>query len=385
MIESGPPYSEPLAAEEGMIAQSHRFSYKPRRGLSIPSITVLDASGCVIEEEQRSVFRYLAQQGHGADILFGVGTTGEWNRISNGERQRLIWIETDEAARINRDISERGLQPVEAWVGVTAATRSETLANLECALEAGADAAVIAPLSIKDVGGGVSFFQRDVGDLFDHRGCWLPVFLYDNADIAADPRIPHIRTRDVKRLSRLPFIFGLKVSAPRRVLGNYTKGAGHFKDKGEFGIYVGNAMLMFQLFNVEDGLLGRAREYWNRYLLHNELPIGVVSGPANAMPREWQRAWRACYAGDERLMSIYKSAFEQFSAACRFSQEGNQVKKSIACLKHALKLDGVITSDLVAEGTRALDSNERREFARCYERIKQNLAAQSDAVWLSRR
>ncbi|MEK6406898.1 MAG: dihydrodipicolinate synthase family protein [Acidobacteriota bacterium] len=383
MIESGPQYSEPLAAEEGISSRSHRFSYKPRRGLSIPAITVLDASGRVIEEEQRSVFRYLAQQGHGADILFGVGTTGEWNRISNSERQRLIWIETDEAARINCDISKRGLQPLEAWVGVTAATRTETLANLECALEAGADAAVIAPLSITDLGDLVSFFQQDVSDLFDHRGRWLPVFLYDNADIAADPRIPHIRTRDVKRLSRLPFIFGLKVSAPRRVLGNYTKGAGHFKDKGEFGIYVGNAMLMFQLFNVEEGLLGRAREYWNRYLLHNELPIGVVSGPANAMPREWQRAWRACYAGDEQLMSIYKSAFEQFSAACRFLQGGNEVKKSIACLKHALKLDGVITSDLVAEGTRALDSNERREFARCYERIKQNLGSRTDAVWVS--
>ncbi|MEK6322521.1 MAG: hypothetical protein AABN33_12660 [Acidobacteriota bacterium] len=338
----------------------------------------------MIEKEQRSVFRYLAQQGQGADILFGVGTTGEWNRIANSERQRLIWIETDEAARINQDASQRGLQPLEAWVGVTAATRSETLANLECALQAGADAAVIAPLSIAGLGDVVLFFQQDVSDLFDHRGRWLPVFLYDNADIAADPRIQHIRTRDVKRLSRLPFIFGMKVSASRRVLGNYTKGAGHFKDKGEFGIYIGNAMLMFQMLKLEDGLLGRVREYWNRYLLHNELPIGVVSGPANAMPREWQRAWRACYAGDERLMSIYKSAFEQFSAA-RFWQAGDPVDKSIACFKHALKLDGVITSDLVAEGTPALEANERLEFARSYEEIKGNLAAATDPVWMSRR
>lgn len=384
-MEASPLQAETATLQTGTRVATSRFRYQPRRGLSIPAITVLDASGRVIEEEQRAAFRYLAQQGHGADILFGAGTTGEWNRVSNSERQRLIWIETDEAARINQDVSKRGLQPLEAWVGVTAATRSETLANLECALEARADAAVIAPLSIADLGDLVSFFQQDVSDLFDHRGRWLPVFLYDNADIAADPRIPHIRTRDVKRLSRLPFIFGLKVSAPPRVLGNYTKGAGHFKDKGEFGIYVGNAMLMFQVFELEDGLLGRVREYWKRYLLHNEMPIGVVSGPANALPREWQRAWRACYAGDERLMSIYKPAFEQFSAACRFSQGGNQVKKSIACLKHALKLDGVITSDLVAEGTRALDANERREFAQRYERIKQNLAAQTDPVWLSYR
>ncbi|MEK6303044.1 MAG: dihydrodipicolinate synthase family protein [Acidobacteriota bacterium] len=358
---------------------SPRCRYQPRRGLSIPSVTVLDDRGRVIESEQRRVFRFLAQEGLGADIIFGVGTTGEWNRISNIERQRVIRIETDEVARINNAVSRLDRQPIEAWAGITAPTRAETLANLECALEAQADAAVVAPLSIQDCGDLVGFFQRDVSDLFDHCGRWLPVFLYDNADIAADPRVPHIRTRDVKRLSRLPFVFGLKVSAPRRVLGNYTKGAGHFKDKGEFGIYAGNAMLMFQLFKLEDGLMGRLREYWNRYLLHNELPIGVVSGPANAMPREWQRAWRASFSGDERLMSIYKSAFEAFGGACRFGD----VKKSIACLKQALKLDGIIESDLVAEGTRALTENERREFAFKYTGIKEGLRASTDPIWIS--
>jgi dihydrodipicolinate synthase/N-acetylneuraminate lyase len=359
--------------------------YEPRRGLSIPSITALDSSGRVIEEEQRRVFQFIAQHGAGADIIFGVGTTGEWNRITNAERQRLIRIEADELLRINEQVTARGLRPIEAWVGVTAETRGETLANLECAMEAGADAAVIAPLSIKDGSDIVTFFQRDVSDLFDHKGGWLPVFLYDNADIAADPRAAHIRTRDVKRLSRLPFIFGMKVSAPRRVLGNYTKGAGHFKDKGEFGIYVGDAMLMFQVFELEGGFLGRVREYWNRYLLRNELPVGVVAGPANAMPREWQRAWRACYAGDERLMPIFKSAFEEFGAACRFTKNGRPVDKTIACLKYAMKLDGVITSCDVAEGTLALTEEERRHLAGRYHKIKDDLAARIDPIWISKK
>jgi dihydrodipicolinate synthase/N-acetylneuraminate lyase len=345
----------------------------------VPSITVLDESGRVIEEQQRRVFRYNAQCGLGADIIFGAGTNGEWNRIANAERQRLIWIEADEVVRINQQLQSRGLAPVEAWVGVTAHTRSETLANLECALESGVNAAVIAPLSIRDVQDVVCFFQRDVSRLFDHRGRWLPLFLYDNADIAVCPRLPHIRTRDVKRLSRLPFIFGIKVSASRRVLGNYTRGALHFKDKGEFGIYIGNAMLMFQVFRLEDGLLGRVREYWNRYLLHNELPIGVVSGPANVFPREWQRAWRACYAGDEHLMAIYKKAFEQFEAACCFSGQ----MKMIACLKRALKLEGVIESDRVAAGTAALAEEEGRKFRDRYYAIKQMLAASTDPLWIS--
>lgn len=362
---------------------SSSFHYKPRRGLSIPAITVLDEKSRVIEDEQRNVFRYLAQHGLGADILFAAGTTGEWNRISNTERQRLIRFETDEVARINQELAKRERQSIEAWVGVTATTRGETLANLDCALDARADAAVIAPLSIANLGDLVSFFQREVSDLFDHRGRWLPVFLYDNADIAADPRISRIHTRDVKRLSRLPFIFGVKVSASRRVLGNYTKAAAHLKDKGEFGIYIGDAMLMFLSFKLEDGFVGRVREYWNRYLLHNELPIGVVSGPANALPREWQRAWRACYAGDERLMPIYKSAFDRFTAACRFSQHGKQVDKTVACLKQALKLDSVISSALVAKGTRALDEDENRQFASRYLAIKDDLAVATDPLWLS--
>ena len=357
--------------------------YQPRRGLSIPAVTVLDSHRRVIEDEQRNLFRYLAQKGRGADIIFGVGTTGEWNRISNSERQRLIRIETDEVAQINRSRIDASQQPVEAWVGATSATSRETLANIQCAIEAGADAVVIAPLSIGDVVDVVSFFQQNVSDLFDHHGRWLPVFLYDNADIALNPRNPHIRTRDVKQLSRLPFIFGIKVSASRRVLGNYTKGASHFKDKNEFGIYIGNAMLMFQAFELERGFLGRAREYWNRYLLHNELPVGVVSGPANVFPREWQRAWRACYAGDDRLMSIYKSAFEQFGAACQFRKAGATTEKMVACLKHALKLDGVIASDLVAEGTPALTEIERSEFSSRYAEIKERLSLATDSIWTS--
>src|SRR5262245_3272705 len=298
----------------------YRRRYHPRRGLSIPSITVLDEQGRVIENEQRRVFRFNAQQGLGADIIFAAGTNGEWNRLTNVERQRLIRIHAEEVIGINLDLTARGISPIEAWAGVTAGSVRETVANIQCAVEAGAHAVVIAPLSIAGVGDVVEFFQREISGLFDRLGRWAPVFLYDNADIAADPRAAHIHTRDVKRLSRLPFVFGVKVSAPRRVLGNYTKAASHFKDKGEFGIYVGDAMLMFQVFRLEGGLTGVAREYLNRYLLHNELPVGVVSGPGNVFPREWQRAWRACYAGDDKLMAVYKAPLERFESACRFEQ-----------------------------------------------------------------
>src|SRR5215510_3263465 len=149
MVDKDPTYSTNhlSIAEAG---ETQRSGYRPRHGLRIPAVTVLDEHDRVIEEDQRRLFRYVIQEAKGADIIFGVGTTGEWNRISNSERQRLIWIETDEVARINRDLSG-DVQPVEAWVGITGSTRLETLDNLKCALDARADAAVIAPLSIADL------------------------------------------------------------------------------------------------------------------------------------------------------------------------------------------------------------------------------------------
>ena len=381
------PVESPKTSAEPVLdpGAEYRAGYHPRRGLSIPSITVMDSSGLVIEAEQRSVFRFNAQEGLGGDIIFGAGTNGEWNRIANSERQRLIKIQADELARINDDLARGGRTPIEAWAGVTGGSAEETIDNLKCAVEAGANAAVIAPLSIPGLGDVAEFFQRKVSGLFDRLGRWVPVFLYDNADIAANPRAAHIHTRDVKRLSRLQFIFGIKVSAPRRVLGNYTKGASHFKDKGEFGIYVGDAMLMFQVFRLQEGITGVIKEYWNRYLLHNELPVGVVSGPGNVFPREWQRAWRACYAGDDALMAAYKTPFEMFEAACRFAGPAEKpANKMIACLKEALRIEGVIESTVVASGTPALTVSEAQVFAERYALLKELLATSTDATWISR-
>ena len=40
------------------------------------------------------------------------------------------------------------------------------------------------------------------------------------------------------------------------------------------------------------------RNTWNQFLANNTLPHGVVAGAANVMPREWQRAWQVCRAGE---------------------------------------------------------------------------------------
>ena len=349
------------------------MKYQPRNGLSVPTITVVDDGGRVIAEDQRRITRYVIQDGFGADIVFGNGTTGEWNRITNRERQHVIEITVDDVSNVNRLLSESGTRPVEAWVGINGSGRRETLDNLDQALHIGADAVVIAPLAIDDLNESdiVRFFLRDIADLIYSSRKDLPVFLYDNADIAAPGRSSHIRTRMVKELSRLEFIAGIKVSASRKVLGNYTKAALHFKQPGEFGIYIGNAMLIFDWYVPGSGFLGRIREGWRDYLLHDALPIGVVSGPGNAQPREWKKAWRACWSGDTERIAEYHRRFNHFEEMCGFSGASGYGRKTIACIKAALVMDGVISSPLVANGTRNLESTEATRFDAAWREYRQ--------------
>jgi dihydrodipicolinate synthase/N-acetylneuraminate lyase len=242
---------------------------------------------------------------------------------------------------------------------------------------------VIAPLAIADLNESetVSFFQREITDLLESTRADLPILLYDNADIAAPGHEPHIRTRTVKQLSRLEWIAGIKVSAPRRVLGNYTKAALHFKQPGEFGIYIGDAMLIFDWYRPREGFLGRLREGWRDYLLHDTLPVGVVSGPGNVFPREWQKAWRACWAGDEESMSSLRAICEQFEGICDFEEGGSSVRKTIACLKEALAHDGIISESAVVPGTRSLTTPEREKFVESYEALRNRVRRNVPPLW----
>jgi len=113
------------------------------------------------------------------------------------------------------------------------------------------------------------------------------------------------------------------------------------------------------------------------------LPIGVVAGPGNVFPREWKRAWYASYTGDERLMAVYQDIFQRFNNALCFHNGGNVVEKAMACFKYALKLEGVIESDAVAQGTPGLIGDERRQFEEIYLKIKEEIKEKCPAKWIS--
>jgi len=360
-------------------ATSHEpVRYDPDPGLSVPVVTILDEAGRVLEDEQRAVVRWAVQGGSGGNIIFAAGTTGEWDRLDNPRRQQIARVVVDECQRIRE-----GGVTVEAWVGITGHARAETLENLDYALELDAEAVVVAPLSIRDSDDPVAFVNREIDALFERRRRRIPVFLYDNAEISAPGHAPHMHTRDVKQMSRMDYVRGVKVTAGKAVLGNYTRAASHFNRGGDFAIYAGDPYVIFDIFAPPQGLAGWTLHYWNRYWTRDSLPYGIVAGPSNAMPREWQRAWRVCRNGDRALMVRYGAILGEFGAACEFNRAGRAWRPAIACLKAALVEMGVCTSDAVARGTPALDPDERREFARRFKELRRRAAARLEPGWLS--
>ena len=226
----------------------------------------------------------------------------------------------------------------------------------------------------------VRFVTRDVADLLDRQPRRIPLFLYDNADIAVDPKAGHIPTRQVKSMARLDFVRGIKVSARRKVLGDYMKAASRCGEPGSFGVYVGNAMLIFRIFRPRQGLLAPLSESYNRWRLRGGLPVGVVAGPANALPREWARAWQVSRAGDAERMDELRAVLEAFHSA---SAPGGR-PRAIACLKRALLHLGVIGSDRVASGTRALAAEEAARFDADFDAVRALARERVGEPWVTR-
>lgn len=353
--------------------------WRPCPGLSVPVVSIFDAGGELVEDEQRALVRFVIQSGWGANVVFAAGTTGEWDRVENRVRQRVIQICAEEVAKSNAQLGPDQGRAVEAWAGVTAHTAQETLENLEFAIAQGSDAAVLAPLAIQGVRDPVRFVARDVADLLDLQSRRIPVYLYDNAEIAADPKLPHLRTREVEALSRLDFVRGIKVTAQRRLLTDYTRAAASFRERGEFGIYVGDAMLVFDLFHPPAGWLGVAAGRWQRQRLRGQLPIGVVAGPANALPREWARGWQVSRAGDAERMDQVREVLEAFQT--QVAAAGR--RHLIACIKQALRSLGVIVNASVAPGTPALSEAAAARFETGFAAVCRLARERIGAPWVS--
>jgi len=328
-----------------------------KTGLNVPIITVLDDAGEIIESDQRQVIHHVIQDGYGANSVFLSGTTGEFDKLSNRQRQRLLEIGCEEVRRINQRLScddNRAYVPVEAWAGVTAPTKAETLDNLVLAVQLKADMAVIAPMAIDDLrlGEVVSFFEREVAAII-HDAEFLTIALYDNPDIASDrAAVRHIPIAIVETLSRLPFVVCLKASTSRDVLQQHMRVSLMNAASDAFDVYVGNAALIFELEDIQ-----REVGVDDRMALS-----GVVSGPANLLPCEWRATWQAVVDRDATLLKRYQQIFARFDDLCFFGQGSKRIAKGIAAIKRAMYKQHLISSPCVSPGTPALSGDEAKRF-----------------------
>ena len=332
------------------------------QGLSVPVITALDPQGRLDAPSQEKLAAFLAagEAGAGAQALFTNGTTGEWNRLDGATRRQ--------ATEVTHYALAGGRGP-RVWAGVSDPSAGGLLLGLEHALKLGVAAGVVAPLAVEDVKDVTALFHRHVTPLYQRLGKGLPLFLYDNPEEYKHGRQDHLRTREVKQLSRLDYVCGVKVTADAKMAGNYLKGARNFKARHEFGVYLGRALQAFAFFEPASGPLGNLRERWRKIWVSAEPPQGIVPGSANLFPSAWRQAWGACVAGDMERMRGFEKALTQLHLAFRFGG----VHKGIACLKTALAEEGVIASPTLAPGTPGLSAEERSRFMLAYRTAKTEL------------
>jgi dihydrodipicolinate synthase/N-acetylneuraminate lyase len=352
-----------------------RVEIMPRTGLNIPIVTALNEAGNLIEADQRRIVNHTIQHGRGAESLFICGTTGEFNRLTNPQRQRLMEVATDETRRVNAELTT-GTIPVEAWLGVTAETKAKTLENLQLAKELKADMAVIAPLAITDLAHDevVEFFEGDVANTVGSNGT-LPIGLYENPDIAADPEVLGLLPiSTINKLRRLPIVACLKASTSREASREYLRAFTPTGENADFPLYFGNAPLIFdtEAIQREAGLTA------SRVLV-----AGVVSGTANLFPTEWRQAWQWVVADDRDRSAALWHSFADFIDSTDFPSESGVTSKLIAGIKQGLYSQGVISSPHVAKGTPALTEDEAEKVTENLDKVLSELRSKLHPKYLS--
>jgi hypothetical protein len=138
-------------------------------------------------------------------------------------------------------------------------------------------------------------------------------------------------------------------------------------------------MQIFRIYRPRSGWLGTIAEHWQRWRMSGGLPIGVVAGPANAMPREWARAWQVCRAGDDDRIETTERLVTTFRQATHAAGPG----RAIACFKRALLSMGVIRNAAVAPETPQLAPDEAERFDAAFAAIREMATECLGAPWVS--
>jgi dihydrodipicolinate synthase/N-acetylneuraminate lyase len=238
----------------------------------------------------------------GVNGVFLLGTTGEFTSLGREMRQEII---RRSCAQVNRRV------PVLA--GITDTAISETLRLADTAVEAGADAVVLAA---------PYYFQNSQDDLLRYlelitKRLSLPLFLYN---------IPHLtktsfEPETVRRAADFPGIVGLKDSTGD--LQYLEKTVALLRDRPGFSVLIGPEEMLLEC--MKRGA------------------IGGVCGGSNLNPTMFVELYNAIVRGDTKCASELQEKVEESSRALyRVGYPGSSYLRGI---KAALALAGICGSD----------------------------------------
>lgn len=309
------------------------------RGLIVPLPTALDKNGKFDAPAQERLLHWVGQ-GRPAAIYSAPGFEGLSPELSRKANEAGHFAATGR----------------EHWAGISALSVKELLNNLEHALKLGASAVVLNPLGCADCKEPLQLFHRHIIPFFEKSGKSTAVLLEDAGGAV------RLRTRELKQLSRLECVMGLVATGSAKDLGNYLKGARHFKARHEFGVFATNAEMIFPIFQPASGALGALREQWMRLWMGAEHPQGIAPLSAVLFPAAWAQAWDAALSGDSERMKAFEEGFKGLGPVDALR------------LRAALLEEGVLKSEYIPKGAKALSDSQRQSWLFEYFSTKKELA-----------
>jgi len=286
------------------------------------------------EADFRNIIRYSIANGSGANIVFALGTTGEFYAIPFNDKRSFIDIAVDEIAQ-NKDVvmvdTLSGIptgKSLELAIGVTGENLDETVELAQYAEEKEADYIVLLPgyITRKDDG---SFTRRGITDnvqtVLDETNN-VRVMIYNNPEITGDK---NVRTETWKKLAKDPRIVAMKDSSG--------------EDK--------------RLSDYQNGAHGNALVYTGREVLGLDvLSDGVVAGSSGVLPA----AWSVAVSGNYESLSLKSTRHILKLKLKRFKH--SYAANPIGAFKHMLKELGVISDSTMFDPNLEVSEEQERSL-----------------------
>ncbi|MGQ9630536.1 MAG: dihydrodipicolinate synthase family protein [bacterium] len=265
------------------------------KGIVVPLLTPMNETGNVDVDGMRKLVRYVLAGGvHG---LFVMGTTGEFPRLSVGERIKAVRTVIEEA---------KGKVPV--YVGVSDTGTQKVLEHIRIAEELGADVLVATPpFYFPPTQEEIELFYKQIASETD-----LSILIYDIPSTTG----VHVDADTVEELSEVEGIVGIKDSSgdPESLNALLTR----FRGREDFKVFVGEENLM------GEGLLRGAQ--------------GAVPSTGNIAPSLFVRLYEAARAGREDEVWRHQDEISDLHEIDRCS---NSRLSFVAGRKVALNLMGI--------------------------------------------